>query len=146
MDIDLLDNLLFAMVRTGTPLLLVALGELVCERSGVLNLGQEGMMLFGAVIGFMVAFSSGSLWLGVLLAVLAGMLLAALFAGVALYLNANQAACGLALTIFGVGLSSFVGAAWVGKPLQGFARWRCRCWASCRCSGACCSPRTRWST
>lgn len=60
MDIDLLDNLLFAMVRTGTPLLLVALGELVCERSGVLNLGQEGMMLFGAVIGFMVAFSSGS--------------------------------------------------------------------------------------
>lgn len=64
MDIDLLDNLLFAMVRTGTPLLLVALGELVCERSGVLNLGQEGMMLFGAVIGFMVAFSSGSLWLG----------------------------------------------------------------------------------
>ena len=78
MDIDLLDNLLFAMVRTGTPLLLVALGELVCERSGVLNLGQEGMMLFGAVIGFMVAFSSGSLWLGVLLAVLAGMLLAAL--------------------------------------------------------------------
>ncbi|MGR4056510.1 ABC transporter permease [Pseudomonas aeruginosa] len=121
MDIDLLDNLLFAMVRTGTPLLLVALGELVCERSGVLNLGQEGMMLFGAVIGFMVAFSSGSLWLGVLLAVLAGMLLAALFAGVALYLNANQVACGLALTIFGVGLSSFVGAAWVGKPLQGFA-------------------------
>ncbi|MBF2937074.1 ABC transporter permease, partial [Pseudomonas aeruginosa] len=119
MDIDLLDNLLFAMVRTGTPLLLVALGELVCERSGVLNLGQEGMMLFGAVIGFMVAFSSGSLWLGVLLAVLAGMLLAALFAGVALYLNANQVACGLALTIFGVGLSSFVGAAWVGKPLQG---------------------------
>ena len=74
------------------------------------------------------------------------MLLAALFAGVALYLNANQVACGLALTIFGVGLSSFVGAAWVGKPLQGFARWRCRCWASCRCSGACCSPRTRWST
>ncbi|MFR0689124.1 ABC transporter permease [Enterobacterales bacterium AE_CKDN230030158-1A_HGKHYDSX7] len=121
MDIDLLTNVLFAMVRTGTPLLLVALGELVCEKSGVLNLGQEGMMLFGAVIGFMVAFSTGSLWLGVLFAILAGMLLALLFAAIALGLNANQVACGLALTIFGVGLSSFVGAAWVGKPLQGFA-------------------------
>ncbi|QRY80683.1 ABC transporter permease [Pseudomonas sp. PDNC002] len=121
MDIDLLTNVLFAMVRTGTPLLLVALGELVCEKSGVLNLGQEGMMLFGAVIGFMVAFSTGNLWLGVLFAILAGMLLSLLFAGVALGLNANQVACGLALTIFGVGLSSFVGAAWVGKPLQGFA-------------------------
>ncbi|MCL6690285.1 ABC transporter permease [Pseudomonas sp. R3.Fl] len=121
MDIDLLNNVLYAMVRTGTPLLLVALGELVCEKSGVLNLGQEGMMLFGAVVGFMAAFASGSLWLGVLLAVLAGVLLASLFAAVALGLNANQVACGLALTIFGVGLSSFVGAAWVGKPLAGFA-------------------------
>ncbi|MFO5842709.1 ABC transporter permease subunit, partial [Klebsiella pneumoniae] len=64
----------------GTHLLLVPLGELVCERSGVLNLGQEGMMLFGAVIGFMVAFSSGSLWLGVLLAVLAGIVVLILLA------------------------------------------------------------------
>lgn len=120
MDLDLLTNILYAMVRTGTPLLLVALGELICEKSGVLNLGQEGMMLFGAVIGFIVASSSGSLWLGVLLAMAAGMLLALLFATVALGFNANQVATGLALTIFGVGLSSFVGAAWVGKPLAGF--------------------------
>jgi ABC-type uncharacterized transport system permease subunit len=84
MDIDLLTNIFFAMVRTGTPLLLVALGELVCEKSGVLNLGQEGMMLFGAVIGFIVAYSTGNLWLGVLLAMLAGMLLSSLFALVAL--------------------------------------------------------------
>ncbi|WP_249677955.1 ABC transporter permease [Pseudomonas abieticivorans] len=120
MDIDLLSNILFAMVRCGTPLLLVALGELICEKSGVLNLGQEGMMLFGAVIGFIVAFSTGNLWLGVLLAMLAGMLLSSLFALVALVFNANQVATGLALTIFGVGLSTFVGAAWVGKPLTGF--------------------------
>jgi ABC-type uncharacterized transport system permease subunit len=120
MDLDLLTNILYAMVRTGTPLLLVALGELICEKSGVLNLGQEGMMLFGAVIGFIVALSTGSLWLGVLLAMAAGMLLALLFAVVALGFNANQVATGLALTIFGVGLSSFVGAAWVGKPLAGF--------------------------
>lgn len=120
MDLDLLSNIFYAMVRTGTPLLLVALGELVCEKSGVLNLGQEGMMLFGAVIGFIVALSTGNLWLGVLLAMAAGMLLSMLFAAVALGFNANQVATGLALTIFGVGLSTFVGAAWVGKPLAGF--------------------------
>jgi ABC-type uncharacterized transport system permease subunit len=120
MDIDLLSNIFYAMVRTGTPLLLVALGELICEKSGVLNLGQEGMMLFGAVIGFIVALSTGNLWLGVLLAMSAGMLLSMLFAAVALGFNANQVATGLALTIFGVGLSTFVGAAWVGKPLAGF--------------------------
>lgn len=120
MDIDLLSNIFYAMVRCGTPLLLVALGELICEKSGVLNLGQEGMMLFGAVIGFIVALNSGNLWLGVLLAMLAGMLLSSLFALVALVFNANQVATGLALTIFGVGLSTFIGAAWVGKPLSGF--------------------------
>jgi len=98
----------------------VALGELICEKSGVLNLGQEGMMLFGAVVGFIVAYSTGSLWLGVLLAMVAGMLLSSLFALVALGFNANQVATGLALTIFGVGLSTFIGAAWVGKPLAGF--------------------------
>ncbi len=120
MDMDLLTNIFYAMIRTGTPLLLVALGELVCEKTGVLNLGQEGMMLFGAVIGFIVAFASGNLWLGVLFACLAGVLLSLLFAMVALGFNANQVATGLALTIFGVGLSSFVGASWVGKPLAGF--------------------------
>lgn len=120
MDIDLISNILYAMVRTGTPLLLVALGELVCEKSGVLNLGQEGMMLFGAVIGFIAATVSGNLWVGVLFACLAGMLLSMLFGFVALKLNANQVATGLALTIFGIGLSSFIGASWVGKPLQGF--------------------------
>lgn len=120
MDMDLLNNIVYAMVRTGTPLLLVALGELVCEKSGVLNLGQEGMMLFGAVVGFIAAYTTGSLWMGVLCACLAGMLLSQLFAFVALRLNANQVATGLALTIFGIGLSSFVGAAWVGKPLTGF--------------------------
>lgn len=120
MDLDLLTNILFATVRCGTPLLLVALGELVCEKSGVLNLGQEGMMLFGAVVGFIAAIGTGSLWLGVLAAMAAGVLLSALFALVALGCNANQVATGLALTIFGIGLSSFVGAAWVGKPLAGF--------------------------
>ncbi len=64
MDIDLISNILYATVRTGTPLLLVALGELVCEKSGVLNLGQEGMMLLGAVAGFIAMYHSDSLMFG----------------------------------------------------------------------------------
>lgn len=120
MDIELLTNILYAMVRTGTPLLLVALGELVCEKAGVLNLGQEGMMLLGAVAGFIVGLSSGNLWLGAACGALAGAVMSTLFAFVAVHLAANQVATGLALTILGVGLSSFIGASWVGKPISGF--------------------------
>ncbi len=119
MDIDLIANILFAAIRTGTPLLLVALGELVCEKSGVLNLGQEGMMLMGAVTGFIAAFHTGSIVAGVLCAILAGIGMALLFGLVALSLNASQVASGLALSIFGVGLSGFVGSNYIGKPLQG---------------------------
>ncbi|WP_407927324.1 ABC transporter permease [Lampropedia cohaerens] len=117
---ELLTNILYAMVRTGTPLLLVALGELVCEKAGVLNLGQEGMMLLGAVAGFIVGLSSGNLWLGTACGALAGAVMSTLFAFVAVHLAANQVATGLALTILGVGLSSFIGASWVGKPISGF--------------------------
>ncbi|WP_432695274.1 ABC transporter permease [Marinobacterium sp. YM272] len=119
MDIDLLSNILYAMVRTGTPLLLIALGELVCEKSGVLNLGQEGMVLMGAVAGFVAALLSGSLMLGFLLAIAAGIAMSLLFGFIALGLNANQVATGLALTIFGTGLSAFIGSDFVGKPIDG---------------------------
>ncbi|MGB0664741.1 MAG: ABC transporter permease [Pontibacterium sp.] len=119
MDIDLITNILYAMVRTGTPLLIVALGEMVCEKSGVLNLGQEGMMLMGAVVGFIVTFVTGSLWLGFICAVGAGSFMSLLFAGIALGLNANQVATGLALTIFGTGLSAFIGSQYVGRPIEG---------------------------
>ncbi|MDO6683093.1 ABC transporter permease [Oceanobacter sp. 5_MG-2023] len=119
MDIDLISNILYAMVRTGTPLLIVALGELICEKSGVLNLGQEGMMLMGAVVGFVVALLSGSLLLGFMLAIVAGMLMSIIFAVITMELSANQVATGLALTIFGTGLSAFVGADFVGKPIDG---------------------------
>jgi ABC-type uncharacterized transport system permease subunit len=120
MDNVLLLQILTAAIKTGTPLLLVALGEMVCEKSGVLNLGQEGMMLMGAVCGFIAAFSTGSLFLGVLAAMLAGMLMSLLFAVISMHLRANQVATGLALTIFGTGLSAFVGAAYVGKTVTGF--------------------------
>lgn len=122
MDMVLLTNILAATVVAGTPLLLVALGELVCERSGVLNLGQEGMMLMGAVAGFIAALTSGSLAVGVVVGILAGMAMAMLFAFMAVTLAANQYAAGLALTIFGIGLSAFIGAGYVGQSLGGFSR------------------------
>ncbi len=119
MDIDLITNVLYAMVRTGTPLLIVALGELVCEKSGVLNLGQEGTMLMGAVVGFIVTLLSGSLLLGFILAMVAGVLMSSIFGFVTLGLSANQVASGLALTIFGTGLSALIGSNFVGKPVAG---------------------------
>ncbi|MDD2343813.1 MAG: ABC transporter permease, partial [Tolumonas sp.] len=97
-----------------------ALGEMVCEKSGVLNLGQEGMMLMGAVCGFIAAFSTGSLLLGVLAAIVAGMLMSLLFGVISMHLRANQVATGLALTIFGTGLSAFIGSAYVGQTVKGF--------------------------
>ncbi len=117
---ELLINVLAATVVAGTPLLLVAMGELICERSGVLNLGQEGMMLMGAVIGFIAATSTGSLSMGILAAMLGGVLMSMLFALMAITLAANQYAAGLALTIFGIGLSSFVGSGFVGQSIDGF--------------------------
>ena len=118
MDIDLIANILFATIRMGTPLLIVAIGELVCEKSGVLNLGQEGMMLMGAVVGFMIAFHTDSLFIGFIGAVAAGVLMALLFAVITMNFYANQVATGLALTILGVGLSGFIGRGYVGEALS----------------------------
>jgi ABC-type uncharacterized transport system permease subunit len=119
MDIDLISNLIFATIRTGTPLLIVALGELVCEKSGVLNLGQEGMMLMGAVVGFIAAVHSDSVAAGFIFAMLAGISMSLVFGFLTMNLNANQVASGLALTIFGTGLSGFIGLNYVGKALDG---------------------------
>lgn len=118
MDIELISNILYLTIRTGTPLLLVALGELVAEKSGVLNLGQEGMMLMGAVLGFLTTFTTGSLFLGFVVAAGAGVFMSVVFAFVAVTLNANQVATGLALTIFGTGLSAFIGSSYEGKIIE----------------------------
>jgi simple sugar transport system permease protein len=122
MDMVLLQQIMIAALKTGTPLLLIALGELVCEKSGVLNLGLEGMMLMGAMAGFAGAFYTGSLGLGITLAIFAGMGMALIFATLALSLNTNQVATGLALTIFGTGLSSFLGSNLVGSTITGFTQ------------------------
>jgi ABC-type uncharacterized transport system permease subunit len=104
-------------VGASTPLIYAALGELVVERTGVLNLGVEGMMLVGAMTGFAVGVSSGSLLLGFLAAAAAGALLALLFGILTLSLQTNQVATGLALTLFGVGVSAFAGRSFVGLPI-----------------------------
>jgi general nucleoside transport system permease protein len=101
-----------------TPLAFAALGELVTERAGVLNLGVEGMMLMGAVCGF-IAVASGAHWIvGAMVGALAGAALASLFALLVLGLAANQVASGLALTIFGTGLSALIGSEYVGTPVD----------------------------
>ena len=117
--IDTTVAILVATLGAGTPLVYAALGELITEKSGILNLGVEGMMLVGAVCGFVMAADSGQLWLGVLISALAGAGMALLFAVLTLVFQANQVASGLALTIFGVGLSAFLGLEYTSVSLQG---------------------------
>jgi simple sugar transport system permease protein len=109
-----LTSFVVSVMAAATPLLLAATGELVTERSGVLNLGVEGMMLVGAVTGFIAGHYTDSAALGVVAATLGGAALAAIFAVLTLTLLSNQTAAGLALTIFGRGFSSLAGAAYVG--------------------------------
>ena len=111
-------ELLVTVIGAATPLLLAALGELVTEKAGVLNLGVEGMMIVGAITGFAVALSTGSATLGILAAAASGILMSLLFGVLTLTLLANQVATGLALTIFGIGLSSLIGANFVGTPVD----------------------------
>lgn len=114
--------IMLTIITAATPLLIAALGELVVERSGVLNLGVEGMMIMGAAAGVAVAIVTGSSILGVVAAIGAGMALSLLFAFLTLGLSANQYASGLALTIFGLGLSGLIGAPFVGLQREGIAR------------------------
>jgi len=110
---------LASTVGAATPLIYASLGELMVERSGVLNLGVEGMMLVGAIAGFAAATQTGSLTLGFAAGMGAAMLLSLLFGFLTLTLQTNQVATGLALTLFGVGLSAFVGRGFVGQVVVG---------------------------
>ncbi|MGH3665131.1 MAG: ABC transporter permease [Egibacteraceae bacterium] len=108
---------LAAAVAAGTPLALAALGELLTERAGVLNLGVEGMMLMGAVVAFLAGDATGSPWLGLAAGMVTGGALAAVHAFLAVTMRANQIVAGLALVIFGTGLSTFLGQPVEGQPL-----------------------------
>ncbi len=112
----MLEAIILTIITAATPLLLAATGELVVEKSGVLNLGVEGMMVMGAVAGFAVTISTGSPLLGIVGGAVAGMLVSLIFAFVTLTLVANQVASGLALTLFGLGLSGLMGESFVGQP------------------------------
>lgn len=114
---DLLLPAFVTVVGAATPLIYAALGELVVEKAGVLNLGVEGMMLIGAIAGFVVGVTTESLILAVLAAAFAGAFMAGLFGLLTQVFLSNQVATGLALTLFGVGASSLLGEPWVGQTL-----------------------------
>ncbi len=108
--------LLTAAIVAGTPILFAALGELLTEKSGILNLGVEGMMLVGAVVGFIFTIKTGNHWYGFSAAMISGGLTALIHAFISVTLKGNQVVCGLALTIFGTGTSGFLGKAYQGLP------------------------------
>ncbi|SEQ49189.1 ABC transporter permease [Thalassovita taeanensis] len=119
MDISSINPILLlaSLIVAATPLLLAAIGELVVEKAGVLNLGVEGMMITGAICGFAIAVNTGSPVLGLAAAAVGGAVLSLLFALLTQYALANQVASGLALTLFGLGLSALLGQGYQGvKP------------------------------
>ena len=116
MDISIV-SLIATLIVAATPILLAATGELIVEKSGVLNLGVEGMMIIGAICGFIAAVNTGSPLMGFCAAAFSGALLSLLFAVLTQYLLANQVASGLALTLFGLGLAALLGHSYSGiKP------------------------------
>ncbi len=114
MSLVVFELVLFTILTAATPLVIAAIGELVSERAGVLNLGVEGMMIAGAACAFATAILTGSTTLGILGGVGAGMALSAIFGFLVLFLAANQVASGLALTILGTGLAGLIGSGFIG--------------------------------
>ena len=111
-----MEAIILTIITAATPLMLAAMGELVVERSGVLNLGVEGMMVGGAVCGFGAAYVSGSAAVGVLAGIGGGMAISLLFAIMTQTFLSNQVATGLALTLLGLGVSGLIGESFVGLP------------------------------
>ena len=123
MNLDLILGILQIVLVATTPLVFAGIGELVTEKSGVLNLGVEGMMLVGAVSAFIILVITGSYFLAFFVSILSGIIMSGLFAFLVLFLMSNQIATGLALTIFGIGLSSMLGKQYIGTPIDGLSPW-----------------------
>ena len=119
---DLLIDIMIGVIAAATPLVFAAVGELVVEKAGVLNLGVEGMMIVGAIAAFAASIGTGSATLGVSAAMLAGAMMATLFGLLTLTLLSNQVATGLALTMFGLGLSALIGQSYSGMTVPAFPR------------------------
>ncbi len=119
---DIIIPAILTIITAATPLLFAALGELVTEKSGVLNLGVEGMMIMGAIMGFVVVHYTGSSMIAILAGMGAGMLMAAMFAVLVLYFHTTQVPTGLALTIFGIGLSALIGQSMIGVAYDGIPK------------------------
>ena len=123
MDLDLIYGIIQIILIATTPLVFAGIGELVTEKSGVLNLGVEGMMLVGAVTAFVTLVITGNYILAFTFSILSGVIMSSLFAFLVLILMSNQIATGLALTIFGIGLSSMIGKNYIGTPIEGLSPW-----------------------
>jgi ABC-type uncharacterized transport system permease subunit len=121
MSLEIFILLLAATVQSGTPILFATLGEIVTEKVGILNLGVEGMMMVGALAGFITALLTGNAPLAFLVGGLAGSLLAALHGVVCIVFQGNQVVSGLALTILGTGLADYLGTPFVGQKVAGFS-------------------------
>lgn len=119
MNLELIIGIINIVLVATTPLVFAGIGELVTEKTGVLNLGVEGMMLVGAVTAFVTLVITGSYVFAFLISILSGLLMSGLFAFLVLILMSNQVATGLALTIFGIGLSSMIGKEYIGTPING---------------------------
>ena len=120
---DTTTMILAAAVRSGTPILYATLGEILTEKVGILNLGLEGIMLMGAYSGFVVSMTTGNPWLGILAAFVIGGLMGLIHAFLCVSLNGNQVVSGLALTMFGTGVSSLLGRNYIGVTIQGLQNW-----------------------
>ena len=123
MTLEFILGILQIVLIATTPLVFAGIGELVTEKSGVLNLGVEGMMLVGAVTAFIILVITGSYFLALFVSILSGIIMSGLFAFLVLNLMSNQIATGLALTIFGIGLSSMLGKQYIGTPIDGLSPW-----------------------
>ena len=114
---DIIISVVQRTLVAGTPLLLGTIGEVICERSGILNLGVEGVMAVGAVTAFIITFVTGNPWLGLVAAIVAASLISIIHAFASITLQASQVVSGLALTMLGLGISGLVGKPYIGRPL-----------------------------